>query len=140
MSPEEGALQTFWVELQPLSNPGASGIADLALEGDQFTIGIASEGLTPSQPHAQHIHGLEQALSECLTILNDKISTTWLTQQRWEPPYGPILVSFTTEGDTSPDSGLAVDRFPVVNEDGTVTYRRIFYYLATLPRASGSLP
>jgi hypothetical protein len=36
-------------------------------------------------------------------------------------------VSFTTEGDTNPDSGLAVDRFPVVNEDGTVTYRRMFY-------------
>ena len=70
-------MQTFWVELQPLSNPGASRIADLALKGDQVTIGIASEGLAPNLPHAQHIHGLEQALSECLTILNDKISTTW---------------------------------------------------------------
>ncbi len=62
----------FQAELNPLNNSGASGMADLALEGDQLTIGIASEGLTPSQPHAQHIHGLEQALSECLTILNDQ--------------------------------------------------------------------
>ena len=44
----------------------------MALEGDQLTIGIASEGLAPNLPHAQHIHGLEQALSECLTILNDQ--------------------------------------------------------------------
>ncbi len=28
------------------------------------------------------------------------------------PSYGGIAVSLTTEGDTSPDSGLAVDRFP----------------------------
>ncbi len=43
-----------------------------------------------------------------------------------EPSYGPILTSFTTEGDTSPESGLAVDRFPVANEDGTLTYGRTF--------------
>ena len=43
-----------------------------------------------------------------------------------EPSYGPILTSFTTEGDTSPESGLAVDRFPVANEDGTLTYDRTF--------------
>jgi len=28
------------------------------------------------------------------------------------PDYGPILKSLTTSGDTSPRSGLAVDRFP----------------------------
>jgi hypothetical protein len=99
----------------------------LILEGDQLTIGIASEGLTPSQPHAQHSHGLEQFISECLTILNDQNIDNPVNTTEGEPSYGPILVSFTTEGDTSPDSGLAVDRFPVVNEDGTATYRRMFY-------------
>ena len=32
----------------------------------------------------------------------------------------------TTEEDTSPESGLAVDRFPVANEDGILTYGRTF--------------
>ena len=116
----------FQAELNPLNNSGASGMADLALEGDQLTIGIASEGLTPSQPHAQHIHGLEQALSECPTILNDQDGDNLVNTTEGDPSYGPILVSFTTEGDTSPDSGLAVDRFPVANEDGTVNYERMF--------------
>ena len=38
--------------------------------------------------------------------------------------YGPIVVSLTTSGDTSPDSGLAVDRFPVANSNGRYTYVR----------------
>ena len=40
------------------------------------------------------------------------------------PFYGPIAVSFTTFGDTSPASGLAVDRFPVASSVGTVNYFR----------------
>jgi len=70
---------------------------------------------------------LEQFISECLTILNDQNIDNLVNTTEGELSYGPILVLFTTEGDTSPDSGLAVDRFSVVNEDGTVTYRRMFY-------------
>jgi hypothetical protein len=40
------------------------------------------------------------------------------------PAYGPIQVSLTTKGDTSPASALAVDRFPVANEKGSVNYER----------------
>jgi hypothetical protein len=125
-SPKEGASQMFWAELDPLNNSGASGMAELALEGEQLTTSIASEGLAPNLPHAQHIHGLEQAISECPTILNDQDGDNLVNTTEGEPSYGPILVSFTTEGDTSPDSGLAVHRFPVANEDGTVNYERMF--------------
>ena len=58
------AQELFQAELDPLNNSGASGTADLALEGNQFTTDIASEGLAPNLPHAQRIHGLEQAMSE----------------------------------------------------------------------------
>lgn len=41
-----------------------------------------------------------------------------------QPFYGVIAVSLTETGDTSPDSGLALDRFPVANSDGSYTYAR----------------
>ena len=126
LTPAAFAQDMFQAELDPLNNSGASGTANLALEGDQLTTDIASEGLAPGLPHAQHIHGLEQAMSECPTILNDQNGDNLVNTTEGEPSYGPILTSFTTSGDTSPESGLAVDRFPVANEDGTLTYDRTF--------------
>jgi len=126
LAPAAFAQETFQADLDPLNNSGASGTANLGLEGDQLTTNIASEGLAPNLPHAQHIHGLEQATSECPTILNDQNGDNLVNTTEGEPSYGPILTSFTTEGDTSPESGLAVDRFPVANEDGTLTYDRTF--------------
>ena len=120
------AQDMFQADLDPLNNSGASGTANLALEGDQLTTDIASEGLAPGLPHAQHIHGLEQAISECPTILNDQNGDNLVNTTEGEPSYGPILTSFTTEGDTSPESGLAVDRFPVADENGNLTYGRTF--------------
>ncbi len=40
------------------------------------------------------------------------------------PDYGPIQVSFTTSGDTSPASGLALDRMPVAGDNEKLTYDR----------------
>jgi hypothetical protein len=126
LTPAAFAQDMFQADLAPLNNSGASGTANLALEGDQLTTDIASEGLAPGLPHAQHIHGLEQAMSECPTLANDQDGDGLVNTTEGEPSYGPILTSFTTEGDTSPESGLAVDRFPVANEDGTLTYGRTF--------------
>ena len=126
LTPAAFAQDMFQADLDPLNNSGASGTANLALEGDQLTTDIASEGLAPNLPHAQHIHGLEQAMSECPTILNDQNGDNLVNTTEGEPSYGPILTSLTTEGDTSPESALAVDRFPVANEDGTLTYDRTF--------------
>ena len=126
LTPAAFAQEAFQADLAPLNNSGASGTANLALEGDQLTTDIASEGLAPGLPHAQHIHGLEQAISECPTILNDQNGDNLVNTTEGEPSYGPILTSLTTEGDTSPESALAVDRFPVANEDGTLSYGRTF--------------
>ena len=126
LTPAAFAQDMFQADLAPLNNSGASGTANLALEGDQLTTDIASEGLAPGLPHAQHIHGLEQAMSECPTILNDQNGDNLVNTTEGEPSYGPILTSLTTEGDTSPESARAVDRFPVANEDGTLTYDRTF--------------
>jgi hypothetical protein len=123
---QEADEQMFQADLAPLNDSGASGTADLGLSGDQLTIDIASQGLAPNLPYAQHIHGLEQAISECPSLAADLNGDGLVNTTEGQPSYGPILTSLTTEGDTSPDSALAVDRFPVANEDGTLTYDRTF--------------
>jgi hypothetical protein len=137
LAPAAFAQEAFQADLAPLNNSGASGTANLALEGDQLTTDIASQGLAPNLPHAQHIHGLEQAISECPTLANDQDGDGLVNTTEGEPSYGPILTSLTTEGDTSPESALAVERFPVANEDGTVTYDRTFGVPSTVAERLG---
>jgi hypothetical protein len=137
LTPAAFAQEAFQADLAPLNNSAASGKANLALEGDQLTTDIASDGLAPNLPHAQHIHGLEQAMSECPTLANDQDGDGLVNTTEGAPSYGPILTSLTTEGDTSPESGLAVDRFPVANEDGTLTYGRTLGVPSTVAERLG---
>ena len=119
---------TLKANLAPLNNSGASGTATLSLSGTDLTIDVDSKGLSPKLPHAQHIHGKDQAISECPT-LNAETDTDGdglLNTAEGLPAYGPIQVSLTTTGDTSPASGLAVDRFPVASKKGVVDYSRTF--------------
>ena len=126
LTPAAFAQEMFQAQLDPLNDSGASGTANLALKGDQLSTDITSEGLAPNLPHAQHIHGLEQAISECPSLAADLNGDGLVNTTEGQPSYGPILTSLTTEGDTSPDSALAVDRFPMANENGTLTYDRTF--------------
>jgi hypothetical protein len=82
--------------------------------------------MAPNLPHAQHIHGFKQAVSECPTLAasgRDNLITT----AEGLPSYGPIQVSLTTRGDTSPASALAVSRFPVANSVGFLKYERTLF-------------
>lgn len=120
--------QVFQADLQPLNGSGASGTATMTLDGNQVTVDIESQGLAPNLPHAQHIHGEPGVLlSTCPTVEEaDQDGDGLINTVEGEPFYGGILTSITTEGDTGPDSGLAVDRFPVADENGNVSYSRTF--------------
>jgi hypothetical protein len=123
--------------LKPLNRSGAEGHAILEKEGKKkIETEIHSHGLAPKLPHAQHIHGFKKALSECPTLAasgRDNLITT----AEGLPSYGPIQVSLTTKGDTSPKSALAVDRFPVANAKGTVEYERTFSVPANVAKNLG---
>jgi hypothetical protein len=116
----------FQADLKPLNRSGAEGHAILEKEGtNKLETEIHSHGLAAKLPHAQHIHGFKKAVSECPTLAvsgDDNLITT----AEGLPSYGPIQVSLTTKGDTSPKSALAVDRFPVANAKGSVEYERTF--------------
>jgi hypothetical protein len=116
----------FKAELNPLNGSGAEGHAILEKEGNKkVETEIHTKGLAPKLPHAQHIHGFKKAVSECPTLA-DSGSDNLITTAEGLPSYGPIQVSLTTKGDTSPKSALAVDRFPVANAKGSVEYERTF--------------
>ena len=118
----------FQADLNPLNRSGASGKVNLTLENTRLTTTmVRSHGLAPELPHAQHIPGMAQAISECPTLrAADANGDGLLNTVEGIPFYGPIAVSLTTRGDTSPASGLAVERFPVANEGGALQYTRTF--------------
>jgi hypothetical protein len=115
---------TLTAELTELNGSGASGTATAVVSGKMIkSIEVHAEGLTPNAPHAQHIHYGQQALNECPTLALDKNHDGRLTTVEGIPAYGPVVVSLTTTGDTTPASLLAVDRFPVA-KDGSYDYMR----------------
>ena len=122
-----GDQKKFQADLNPLNRSGASGKVNLTLENTRLTTTmVRSHGLAPELPHAQHIHGMAQAISECPTLRADDNGDGLVNTAEGLPSYGPIAVSLTTRGDTSPASALAVKRFPVANEGGALQYTRTF--------------
>jgi hypothetical protein len=110
--------------LRELNDSGASGKAHVLVRGEEILkVSVRAQGLSPDAPHAQHIHYGEQALNECPTLAQDTNDDGRLTTVEGVPAYGPVVVSLTTNGDTSPASVLAVDRYPV-SEDGRLDYLR----------------
>ena len=115
----------FEADLEPLNRSGADGHAILHKEGGKLDARIYTTDMAPELPHAQHIHGFKQAVSECPTLA-DSGRDNLITTAEGLPSYGPIQLSLTTRGDTSPASALAVSRFPVANKGGFVGYERTF--------------
>ena len=111
--------------LTELNRSGASGTVTAVVKNQKVeSIQVTADGLTPDAPHAQHIHFGEDARHECPSLfLDDANDDGFLNTVEGTPAYGPIVVSLTTTGDTTPTSALAVDRFPV-SADGSFSYFR----------------
>ncbi|MFD0774085.1 hypothetical protein ACFQZ2_09125 [Streptomonospora algeriensis] len=114
---------TLHADLMQLNDTGATGTAEVTVSGTEVTVDIETQGLLAGQPHAQHFHiGGTNTCPDMSAAGDDgRLTTT-----EGAPSYGPIQTSLTTEGDTSPDSGLAVDRMPAAGDDGSVSYSRTF--------------
>jgi hypothetical protein len=121
------------------------GITRLEREEDRrMEVDLLATGLSPKLPHAIHIHGRKAAENECprAEARNDGSSMPGskidglIDVIEGLPDYGPILVSFTTSGDTSAASGLALDRFPVASAATAIDYERTI----RVPRAVARNP
>ena len=137
----DGGKQTHKASLKavphdPEADHGSNvrGSARVVRRGNRINVTVRARGLSPNLPHAVHIHGKNAGeLAFCpgadrrKGIVDDGLIET----AEGVPDYGPVQVSFTTRGDTSEKSVLALDRFPVARRNGHLRYRRSF----SIPRA-----
>ena len=105
----------------PVNGVNASGQGTVQISGTKLSFTLAAKGLLAGAPHAAHIHFGASARNECPSASDNTAAALsgetdpheHFTTTEGAPAYGEIVVSLTTTGDTSPSSGLAVDRMPV---------------------------
>lgn len=125
----------YSADLVELNGSGASGTATATVseDGESVTVTVDASDLDLDFVHAMHIHGIydgdlsddpaagEFARSICPDMSDDADGDGVLTVLEGAPKYGGVQVSLTTEGDTSADSALAVERYPAGT---TIDYER----------------
>lgn len=111
-----------------------SGKARISVDGNDVTVRLRARGLSPNLVHVQHIHGVGRNECPAAEARNDRVDDGLIDTVEGLPEYGAIQVSLTTQGDTSPGSGLAVERFPMADAQGMLTYERTFTIGVDFPR------
>ncbi|WP_216209693.1 hypothetical protein [Amycolatopsis aidingensis] len=107
--------------LKPVNDSRVRGIGVVELDGTHASIRITAFGVLRNHPHAQHFH--IGGAGTCPTSAADTNGDGVVSTVEGAPSYGGVGASLTTTGDTSPDSALAVDRFPTAPR-GLVRYHR----------------
>jgi hypothetical protein len=136
----------FSADLRPIPHQASAdggsnvtGSASLRLNGRSLIVDLHATGLTPNESHAMHIHGEVAAANECPSGAADTDGDGLVSLQEGAPFYGPIDVSFTETGDTSPASGLELARFPVASAAGVIDYHRTITVPKNIAKNLGSL-
>jgi hypothetical protein len=111
--------------LRPVALNGVDGggTAWVTVRGTRIEVSMAASGLLADAPHAAHIHFGAEARHECPVATDDSDGSGTLNTSEGGPAYGPVVVSLTKTGDTSPASALAIDRFDTA-PGGTLSYQR----------------
>lgn len=109
------SAQPVQATLNPLNDQDASGSASVTLDGNKAKVSLSYSGLAKKFqggpfPHAQHFH--IGGNGRCPAPSADENGDGVVSTPEGQPAYGEIGTSLTTKGDTSPDSALAVKRFP----------------------------
>ncbi|MGN6090106.1 MAG: CHRD domain-containing protein [Actinomycetales bacterium] len=139
-APASAADGTYTVTLNPLNNSGAHGTAVVTIDGTKVHVVIDASGLVPNSPHAQHLHGDTSGTTfKCPAPSDmkklDKDGNGVVSTTEAGGFYGPVMIALTTQGDTSMNSALAVDRFPTADAKGNLHYDRTFTVTAEQAQA-----
>ena len=95
--------------------PTTRGTATVNLKGDDVTVTVMVDGVTPMTLHPQHIH----AGTMCPNASDDANADGFVDVIEGLPKYGGILVSLDSTINTGAQSDL---NFPVANASGSYTY------------------
>lgn len=125
LSPAQANRGDVVADLQPVALNGVpgSGSAWVSVHGTRIDVTVGADGLLADAPHAAHIHFGAEARNECPAASDDTDEGGTLNTSEGAPAYGPVVVSLTKTGDTSPASTLAVDRFDTA-PGGNLSYQR----------------
>jgi hypothetical protein len=135
LAPTNADAVAYSGDIEALNGSGVTGRTTVVRHGNELNVSVALSGLSADLPHAMHIHGeLDGSADTCPPPSADANHDGVITTAEGIPFYGSIQASLTTEGDTSPASALAVDRFDSA-AGGTVTYNRTFTVAGTLADA-----
>ncbi|MCG9970761.1 hypothetical protein [Christiangramia crocea] len=104
----------FTAQLSEINDSGVSGTAAISVQGNSLTVLVEAEGMTPGEPHPQHIHGLEngEENATCPPESADTNEDGIITIPEGVPFYGGVL--------------LPLADFPVADENGTISYQQTF--------------
>jgi len=120
--------------IQPSDVPGgqATGTTRIkALPNGKLQVTVEAWGLAPNLPHAMHLHGIPGPVTDMACPGPDAAGPDGVvTVLDGVPFYGGILTSLTTNGDVSSSSALALDRFPVADASGYLSYQRTLTSIA----------
>lgn len=108
---------------------GAEGSTRItSLPNGKIRVQVEASGLSPNLPHAMHLHGVDGPATDmaCPGAGADSDGDGFVSVPEGAPFYGGILASLTTSGGTGGADALALDRFPVADADGHLTYSRTF--------------
>jgi hypothetical protein len=125
---------TVHARLNTLNNSGVTGNATVKVKGKTVDVYYTARGLARKLPHAAHVHYGAEARHECPTVKDDANHDFRLNVAEGIPEYGPIAISLTVRGDTSPASALAVDRFSTAPK-GKIHYQRVITTSKAVSRA-----
>ncbi len=127
-------LGVFHARLAPVAHDptvdagsNAAGSATLVRFGGRVLAQITVRGVTPSLPHAMHIHGKNAPeLARCPRAdrRDDIVDDGLIQTAEGVPDYGRVLFSLTRRGETTPAVALDLARFRVATRAGTISYRR----------------
>jgi hypothetical protein len=105
------------------------------LPNGKVQVQVTASGLAPSLPHAMHLHGVEEGTDAGCPDASVAGDDGVVTVVDGAPFYGGILASLTSTGDTTASSALALDRFAVADEAGSLEYSRTFHNGSALANA-----
>lgn len=114
------------LRLDSMKGTNATGEATLTPTSDGgLMVEITAKDMVPNMPHAQHLHGDFSGKDfTCPSPSADTDGDGFISIPEAAAIYGGVKISLTTTGDVSGDSGLALDRFPVADADGNLSYSR----------------
>jgi hypothetical protein len=117
---------TVYARLIEQNNSGGAGTVTLtATDTGELKVSIHATGLMPG-PHAQHLHGsLQGGEFMCASDRSDADGDGWVTNEEASGEYGSAFLALTTRGDTSAKSVLNLERMPVADPEGRLTYNRV---------------